>query len=130
MNNLASSYSKLGRHEEALAMRERVLEFDRRVLPENHPIIGEGHVMSLVAFDVCSSDCLISSSDHLLAGDSLINLSSSCRRCGDIPRALQLAREALRILQTALPAGHDDINDALLRGRHLEQAMEGAGGGA
>ena len=46
MNNLASTYSKLGRHEEALAMRERVLEFDRRVLPENHPDIGEGHVRS------------------------------------------------------------------------------------
>ncbi len=44
MNNLASSYSKLGRHEEALAMSERALEFDRRVLPENHPDIGEGHV--------------------------------------------------------------------------------------
>ena len=44
MNNLALSYSKLGRHNEALAMRERVLEFRRRVLPEDHPDIGEGHV--------------------------------------------------------------------------------------
>ena len=46
MSGLASSYSKLGRHEEALAMSERVLEFRRRVLPENHPDIGEGHVRS------------------------------------------------------------------------------------
>ena len=44
MSNLASSYSDLGRHADALAMRERVLEFDRRVLPENHPDIGEGRV--------------------------------------------------------------------------------------
>ena len=65
-----------------------------------------------------------------MPGVSLINLSSSCRRCGDIPRALQLAREALRIWQTALPAGHEDIADALSRVRHLEQAMEEAGGGA
>ena len=42
MGNLANSYSALGRHEEALAMRERELEFRRRVLPENHPDIGEG----------------------------------------------------------------------------------------
>ena len=44
MSNLASSYFDLGRHEDALAMRERVLEFRRRVLPESHPDIGEGRV--------------------------------------------------------------------------------------
>jgi hypothetical protein len=42
MNNLASTYSELGRHADALAMEERVLEFRRRVLPANHPSIGEG----------------------------------------------------------------------------------------
>ena len=42
MNNLASTYSALGRHDDALAMEERVLEFRRRVLPESHPDIGEG----------------------------------------------------------------------------------------
>ena len=44
MNNLASTYRDLGRHDDALAMGERVLEFFRRVLPENHPHIGEGDV--------------------------------------------------------------------------------------
>ena len=44
MGNLAETYSALGRHEDALAMKERVLEFRRRVLPEDHPDIGEGHV--------------------------------------------------------------------------------------
>ena len=44
MGNLAETYSALGRHEDALAMKERVLEFNRRVLPEDHPRIGEGHV--------------------------------------------------------------------------------------
>ena len=44
MNNLAVMYSALGRHDDALAMKERVLEFSRRVLPENHPDIGEGDV--------------------------------------------------------------------------------------
>ena len=42
MNNLAISYSALGRHRESLEMREKTLEFRRRVLPENHPDIGEG----------------------------------------------------------------------------------------
>ena len=52
MGNVALSYSDLGRHEDALAMGERVLEFSRRVLPENHPDIGEGRVGSGVACGV------------------------------------------------------------------------------
>ncbi len=46
MGDLAQTYSKLGRHSEALAMRESVLEFRRRVLPAEHPGIGEGRVWS------------------------------------------------------------------------------------
>jgi hypothetical protein len=42
MNNLAAIYSALGRHADAVAMGEEVLEFQRRVLPANHPSIGEG----------------------------------------------------------------------------------------
>jgi hypothetical protein len=44
MNNLAQTYKALGRQAEALAMGEQVLEFQRRVLPANHPHIGEGCV--------------------------------------------------------------------------------------
>ena len=39
---LALVLSQQGRHADALAMFERVLEFRRRVLPANHPDIGEG----------------------------------------------------------------------------------------
>ena len=42
--NLAGTYRELGRHADALAMMERLLEFQRRVLPANHPEIGEGCV--------------------------------------------------------------------------------------
>ena len=55
MSNLAVTYSHLGRLADALAMQERVLEFNRRVLPEDHPAIGEGHVWSGVACG--SEDC-------------------------------------------------------------------------
>ena len=40
MSNLASTYSALGRHQDALVLQEKTLEFRRRVLPENHPDIG------------------------------------------------------------------------------------------
>ena len=42
MNNLAATYSARGRHADAVAMGEQALEFRRRVLPANHPDIGEG----------------------------------------------------------------------------------------
>ena len=42
MTNLATSYLALGLPVEALEMEEKTLEFYRRVLPENHPSIGEG----------------------------------------------------------------------------------------
>jgi hypothetical protein len=42
MGNLAMTYRDLGRHADALAMGEQVLDLWRRVLPANHPDIGEG----------------------------------------------------------------------------------------
>ena len=49
MGDLAQTYSALGRHDDALVMEERVLEFRRRVLPESHPHIGEGDVWCWIA---------------------------------------------------------------------------------
>ncbi len=40
MNSLAATYIYLGRHQDALVMGEKTLEFQRRILPENHPHIG------------------------------------------------------------------------------------------
>ena len=50
---LASVLSGEGRHSEALAMQESVLEFRRRVLPAEHPDIGKGHVWSAAACAFC-----------------------------------------------------------------------------
>ena len=47
MQGLAISYYYLGRHDKALEMQEKALEFYRRVLPENHPDIGEGDAVCL-----------------------------------------------------------------------------------
>ena len=40
MNNLGLTYFALERHQDALEMQEKTLEFQRRCLPENHPDIG------------------------------------------------------------------------------------------
>ncbi len=58
MNNLAVTYSALGRHADALAIGEKVLEFRRRVLPANHPEIGEGCARSYALHNVFLSTVL------------------------------------------------------------------------
>jgi hypothetical protein len=45
MDNLAMAYVKLGRHADALVTLQSVLECRLRVLPKNHHLIGEGHVV-------------------------------------------------------------------------------------
>ena len=55
MGYLALTYSELDRDWDALAMQQSVLELYRRVLPEDHPDIGEGHVWSAAA--CCFADC-------------------------------------------------------------------------
>ncbi len=54
MSNLASTLDALRRPEEAIEMREKTLEFYRRVLPEHHPHIGEGDALygACIAFHV------------------------------------------------------------------------------
>ena len=84
MGNVANTYSDLGRHQDALVMQEKALEFRRRVLPENHPHIGI----------------------------SCLNLGISCYKVGDLHRALQFAREALRIFQATLPPSHSHVTQA------------------
>jgi hypothetical protein len=73
--NLSTGYYTLGRHQDALVMREETLEYMRRVLPENHP-------------DICTL---------------CVNLGKSYRKFGDFHRALEVAREALQINQPTLP---------------------------
>jgi len=51
MTNLASCYIRLGRDPDAVLLLEESLEFQRRVLPESHPDIGEAKCY-VVLFDL------------------------------------------------------------------------------
>jgi hypothetical protein len=92
MSNLATSYTSLGRHQDALVMQGKALEFFRRVLPENHPNIGM----------------------------SCYNVSLSYCQVGDFHRAIERAREALRIWQAALPPSHPHVEQAQKLIRQIE----------
>ncbi len=95
MSKLALTYSVLGRHQDALVLEEKALEFQRRVLPENHPLIG--------------SSCL--------------NISKSYCLVDDFHRAIERAREALRIFQAALPPSHPHVKMAQELVRRLEGSI-------
>ena len=55
---LLNILSDQGRHLEALAMNESVLEFRRRVLPADDPSIGEGHVCGAAACACVDCDAM------------------------------------------------------------------------
>ena len=45
MSSLAIYYGKLGRQADALELQLKVLEMRRRMLPEDHPLIGASDVV-------------------------------------------------------------------------------------
>ena len=95
MGNLAAAYSALGRHQDALVLQEKALEFYRRVLPENHPDIGT----------------------------ACYNLSFSYLQAASFHRAIERAREALRIWQATLPPSHPHVQIARERVRQIEDDL-------
>ena len=66
-------------------------------------------------------DCVFLIVTHVLPGMSLYNISFSYEQAGDLDRAIECAREALRIW---LPPGHKYIVYAQKRVRDLEEAMQ------
>ena len=90
MNSLSGTYMALGRHQDALVMSEKTLEIRRRVLPQNHPDLG------LACY----------------------NISVIYSQVGDFLQAIDMAREALRIFQAALPPSHSHVQMAQ---QHLHQ---------
>ena len=110
MGNLAATYSALGRHEDALAMKERVLELRRRVLPEDHPDIGEGHAWSGVA---C---CGVIVGRWLIfcfrrAGLAMNNLARTYSALGRHADALAMQERVLEFDRRVLPENHPDIGE-------------------
>ena len=69
-------------------------------------------------------DCVFLIVTHLITGKSLYNISFSHEQAGNLHRAMECAREALRIRQAALPPGHEDVVAAEKRVRLLEQTVQ------
>jgi len=81
MSNMSFVYEDTGRHQEALDMRERVLQFHRQNLPANHPDIAR----------------------------AMHNLASCLNRNGELQRSFDMSIEALRMLVASLPPTHPHL---------------------
>jgi hypothetical protein len=100
MSNLAFTYFELGRHQDALVLQEKTLEFRRRVLPENHPDTG---VMRLCLF---ASTCDFT---HSVPGQSMGFLGNTYSALGRHQDALVLQEKTLELHRRVLPENHPDI---------------------
>jgi tetratricopeptide (TPR) repeat protein len=106
MNNLALKYSELGRHQDALAMQQKTLEFRRRVLPENHPDIGATSCFGLlIEVEVDALSAL---------GDAMSNLAVTYCHLGRHQDALAMGERTLELWRRALPENHPRLGISCL----------------
>ncbi len=101
MNNLAPTYNALGRHQDALVMQEKTLEFQRRVLPENHPDIGVMWLCLLIhlTYDLTRS----------FLGQAMGNLAATYNALGRHQDALVLNEKTLEFQRRVLPQNNLSI---------------------
>ena len=109
MSNVAKSFGELGRHEDALVLEERVLEFFRQVLPEDHPYIGE----SRVHLQVSSCSCIFTfiSSNLIVTGSAMTGLANTYHGLMKHDEALALFQQVLAFRRRILPEDHPEIGE-------------------
>ncbi len=100
MMNLANSYAALGREQDALVLREKTLDFMRRVGPQNHPDKGATQTAPVHIYMTC---------DLHFPGDAMFCLAVSYSFFGRHQDALALFEQALELRQRVLPENDPKI---------------------
>jgi hypothetical protein len=104
MGDLAVAYSSIGRHHDALLMKEKALEFLRLTLPEHHPHIG---VTQIYLLDNATWILTISS-----IGGAMNNLAQAYLALGRNEDALVLFEATIELVRRVLPRDHPLIGAA------------------
>ncbi len=110
IGNVAVKYSALGKHEEVREMLERLLDFNRRVLPESHPDLGELHglVQRTIVYAFLMRNNIFS---HEISAMAMGNLATTYSSLGKYNEALCLHLEVLEFHRRALPENHPQIGE-------------------
>ncbi len=99
---LAAAYDGLGRHQDALLLQEKALEFRLRILPEDHPDIGDMHERNSFQQFMRGT------------GSSINNLAGTLRSLGQHQNALAQFEKALEFYRRVLPANHPDLGTKIV----------------
>ena len=125
--NYASFVQTQGQYQEALQLRQEVLEFRKRVLPEDHPDIarsmhnlaaslsnlGEHQEAMQLQREVLEFNKRVLPEDHPDIAASMHNLAISLGDLGEHQEALQIARDALEFRKRMLPERYPDIANSM-----------------
>jgi hypothetical protein len=107
-NGVSGDTPDLGEGHKALPpLLESVLELRRRLLPADHPDIGEGHKSNFSPNSLCFDNFAAMACHNLSVSYYICMLNT--KQLETLPRAMETAREALRIWQSILPPGHKNI---------------------
>ena len=104
MGNLAVTYSKQGRHQDAMALQESVLRLFRRLPPQDDAVLGTRNA---------GADLFLRF-DYLAAGRAISNLASSYEQLGRYQDSFALREEALEIFRRSLPDDDPEIGKRLI----------------
>ena len=105
MVRLAQTYSLLQRHQDALTLKEEVLQHYRRVLPDNHPCIGAVVPTSVVDF-VGLLFHVVFVLTRFAQDQAMGNLANSYLVLGRLQEALVLHEKSLDFRRRVLREGH------------------------
>jgi hypothetical protein len=107
MGEVASAYRELDKHGDALAMFQKQLEFNSRVLPQDHPDIGEGLVRSGAACAFEAICCCL----WRRAGTAMGEVALSFRDLERHADSLAMFQKELDFNRRTLPEDHPAIGE-------------------
>jgi len=128
MNNLASAYTAVGRHNDALHLEEDVLDFQRRTHPPDDPHIanamsnlmttyfelGRYHDAARLGEETVAFRLWVQPQDHPDVALSMGNLAAVYSALGRHDDAVRLHENVFEIRKRVLPPDHPHIAEAML----------------
>jgi hypothetical protein len=112
MENLALSYLALEKHDVALLTQQRVLQYRKETLHDNHPEIGTSTIQFFHAIAVNFTRSMV----YKCAGTAMAKLAKILHALGRHKDALEMQKEALEFMRRVLPENHPDIGEKAMLG--------------
>jgi len=136
LNERGKLYWKRNRINEAIALRKEALEIGELIIDANHPQMALLYNNLAVTYDAAgehhqaldlyekSLSIIDEKKDPVNHAIGLINIAECYYRLRNIPKAIEIMNNALRIYEQNLPPRHEYIIDARTFLLHFQTQME------